>query len=409
MNNNYKVVYSGLLKSGTDVDQFVRDFTRIFKTPEAQARKLVTVGRMITLKDNLEQATAEKYRQVMDSLGMQVHVEVNSTEPQAASPASATALQPTAIPPTGEVEADVHTARCPKCGSERVKDDDCLACGIIISRYNERQARSEASLQHDNPYAAPQSDVTVVSISEFGEMNGPHSMPAGNGWSWIASGWSHFSRNPFAWIGAVIVWMILMMAASVVPFIGSIAINLLAPVFTAGFLLGADEQHKGGNFEVRHLFAGFSGNTGGLVLVGLFYMLGTLIILVIAAVMAGGALITMSSTLESGKVDPQTMMMVGGPLLLALLVAMALWIPLMMAYWFAPALVVFEGIPPFAAMKLSFAACLKNILPYLIYSIILLVLMMLSLIPFGLGLIVMIPVMMATMYTSFRDIFYETK
>lgn len=399
MNNNYKVVYTGMLKTGTDVEQFVQGFMQMFKAPEAQARTLATLGRHITLKDNLEQAVAEKYRQAMDGLGMQVHVE-------AAVPAAdlGAATQPVAMAPRAEVAIDLP--RCPKCGSTRINGDDCLACGIIISRYRERQARSVADPVQDNPYAAPQSDLTLVKISDAEEMSGPHSMPAGNGWTWIAGGWSHFSKNPLAWIGAMVVWLLLMMFVSLIPLLGSVAINLLAPVFTAGFMLGANEQREGGNFEVRHLFAGFSANTGGLVLVGLFYMIGTVLVMIVAAAIAGGALLTMNSSLTSGNIEPQALMTVAGPLLLALLVAVALLIPLMMAYWFAPALVALDGMAPFAAMKLSFSACLKNILPYLVYSVIAVVFMILAVLPFGLGLIVLLPIMMAAIYASYRDIFY---
>ena len=40
-----------------------------------------------------------------------------------------------------------------------------------------------------------------------------------------------------------------------------------------------------------------------------------------------------------------------------------------MLIWFAPLLVVFNGLPPLEAMKLSFAACLKNMLPFLVYGV----------------------------------------
>jgi len=66
-----------------------------------------------------------------------------------------------------------------------------------------------------------------------------------------------------------------------------------------------------------------------------------------------------------------------------------------------------EGVSPFYAMKLSFSACLKNMLPFLLYGFILLLLMFLAMLPFGLGLIILVPVMVAAMYTSYRDIFYE--
>ena len=57
-------------------------------------------------------------------------------------------------------------------------------------------------------------------------------------------------------------------------------------------------------------------------------------------------------------------------ILLMVLVVMALSIPLAMAIWFAPALVVFHDLQPLDAMKQSFAGCLKNIVPFLVYGII---------------------------------------
>ena len=77
----------------------------------------------------------------------------------------------------------------------------------------------------------------------------------------------------------------------------------------------------------------------------------------------------------------------------------------MMAFWFAPALVVFRGDEPFAAMKTSFRACLRNIPPFLIYGLLGILFMILACIPIFLGLIVLIPVGIATVYTSYKDIF----
>ena len=88
---------------------------------------------------------------------------------------------------------------------------------------------------------------------------------------------------------------------------------------------------------------------------------------------------------------------------MALVIALAL--PLLMALWFAPALVVFHDVQPMAAMKASFFACLKNIVPFLVYGLIGLLLLIVALIPFGLGLLVFGPVLWATTYTGYRDIF----
>ena len=94
-------------------------------------------------------------------------------------------------------------------------------------------------------------------------------------------------------------------------------------------------------------------------------------------------------------------------LIFALLVAAALSIPLLMAYWFAPALVALNGYSAFEAMKTSFFACLKNILPFLVYGLVGMVLGVIAMIPLGLGWFVLAPVGIASMYSSYRDIFYD--
>ena len=75
------------------------------------------------------------------------------------------------------------------------------------------------------------------------------------------------------------------------------------------------------------------------------------------------------------------------------------------ALWFAPALVVLRGAAPVAAIKESFSACLKNFVPFLIYGIVLLVLGIVAAIPLGLGWLVLGPVVIASVYVAYRDIF----
>ena len=92
-------------------------------------------------------------------------------------------------------------------------------------------------------------------------------------------------------------------------------------------------------------------------------------------------------------------------LLLPILLGSLLVIPLIMAYWFAPALVALNNLSAVEAMKQSFNACLHNMLPLFVYSIIAALLLLLAMIPFGLGLLVLGPIMIAVLYTSYKDIF----
>jgi uncharacterized membrane protein len=87
--------------------------------------------------------------------------------------------------------------------------------------------------------------------------------------------------------------------------------------------------------------------------------------------------------------------------LLALLVA----VPLIAAYWFAPALVFMHDVGPVTAMKASFGVSIRNILPFLVYGLVMFVLLIVAMIPFGLGMLVMVPLSITSAYASYRDIF----
>ena len=92
----------------------------------------------------------------------------------------------------------------------------------------------------------------------------------------------------------------------------------------------------------------------------------------------------------------------------AMLLALILSVPLVMAIWFAPALVYFRGLRPLKAMSLSIKACNKNLLPFLVFGLIFIPLLLLAIVPFGLGLLVILPVMLISQFVSFQAVFPDT-
>ncbi len=221
---------------------------------------------------------------------------------------------------------------------------------------------------------------------------------AGNGWSWITDGFRLFKESPVIWIALFFIYVLIAMVLSVIPLFGPIVLNLLAPVFMAGFMLGCKAIEEGEELEINHLFAGFKVHTSRLITVGGMYLAGIIVIVGIVFVATGSAALLGS---ESGSTPPADT----SQLLLPLLITLAAVIPLVMAYWFAPALVVFHDVKPVEAMKLSFNACLQNIVPFAVYGLASMVLMLLAMLPLGLGLLVMIPTITASLYTSYKDIF----
>lgn len=249
----------------------------------------------------------------------------------------------------------------------------------------------------------------VVSPPEAVEL--PPTVPgrvvaAGAGWDWVVTGWSLFARAPLMWIIAIVVLVVLAIFVNVIPILGTLAFQLMQPVFTAGFVVGCRSLEKGGEFEIEHLVAGFSKHFVPLLVVGAITMLGWLAILLVFMAFVGmsllGALLTGDANMVANAIATS---LVG--MLIGTLICLALVVPLMAAYWFAPALVMLSGMAPLEAMKASLFACFRNFIPFLVYSIVMLLALIVAMIPFGLGLLVWIPVAIASTYAAYRAIFTD--
>jgi hypothetical protein len=187
------------------------------------------------------------------------------------------------------------------------------------------------------------------------------------------------------------------------PLIGIFA-NLLTVVLVGGIMLGCDAQNRGEPLDIAHLFAGFSRNAGGLVAVGALYLAGSL---VIAFVMVGMMFAFFGGiglwTGQSGNPDPTVLFGAVGAMVV---VALLLSIPLLMAFFYAPALVAINGIGPVDAMALSFRASTRNFFVLLVFFVVVVLLSIVAMLPLLLGLFVLYPVLMAANYAAYRDTFY---
>lgn len=226
-----------------------------------------------------------------------------------------------------------------------------------------------------------------------------------NGWHWIVGGFLFFRQNPLIWIALFMVYLLVGMTLSVVPVVGPIMLNLLAPVFVAGFMLGCRALDVGEDLEISHLFGGFKKNTAQLITVGGIYLAGMIVVVGVILLAGGGEALVAVLNHDPAQQRILLSESAGEGFMLASLLGLACLVPLMMAYWFAPVLVLFHDMKAMDAMKLSLTACVGNLRAFLVYGVVSMVLMLLAFLPLGLGLLVMIPTITASLYVSYKDIF----
>jgi len=247
----------------------------------------------------------------------------------------------------------------------------------------------------NNPFKAPEARVDDAGAGSGEFIADGQRVAAGNGVAWLSRGWEIFKQAPGVWIGIALIFMVMMIVLSVIPLV-NIFVNLLIPVFVGGLMLGCKALEDGDDLQVGHLFAGFSGHAGNLMLVGLIYLAGVFAVVIVVGIMGG---IGVGAMMAGGR-DFSI-----AAILVPVLIAVALMIPLAMAVWYAPALVVFHGVGPFDALKSSFFVCIKNFVPFLVYGLVFFVLAILASIPIFLGWLVLVPVMYGSIYASYKDMF----
>src|SRR5258706_5361477 len=105
---------------------------------------------------------------------------------------------------------------------------------------------------------------------------------AGAGVTWISEGWKLFAKAPLMWIVALIILFVMAIIAGFIPIIGSIAFQIVNPVFAAGMFVACRALGKGGEFELEHAFAGFrSPRLMSLVILGAIFLVAWLAIVVV--------------------------------------------------------------------------------------------------------------------------------
>ena len=249
-------------------------------------------------------------------------------------------------------------------------------------------------------------------------------VPARTGMTWVKLGVKTFFQQPLALSGLFFMFMALLSVATLVPFIGAALALALLPASTLGLMAATQEATKGKFPMPSILISAFRAGKQrmrAMLLLGALYAAGFLTLMAVSALVDGGQFAKLY--LVGGKITED--MVTQGNFQLAMWVTLALYLPLSLLFWHAPALVHWHGIAPLKSLFFSLIACYKNWAALTVYSLIwvsifVLTMLLVTLIAALLGnpaiaamalfpvALLLMTMFFTSIYFTFRDSFTDT-
>ena len=163
-------------------------------------------------------------------------------------------------------------------------------------------------------------------------------------------------------------FMALLSVATLVPFIGAALALALLPAATLGLMAATQEAAKGKFPMPLILISAFRAGKQQLqsmLILGALYALGFLALMGISSLVDGGDFAKLY--LMGGKISEEIVMQ--GSFQAAMWVTLALYLPLSLMFWHAPALVHWHGVSPVKSLFFSCMACYKNRAALTVYGL----------------------------------------
>jgi hypothetical protein len=192
-------------------------------------------------------------------------------------------------------------------------------------------------------------------------------VPPRTGLVWIRAGMRTFWRQPLALAGLFFMFMGLVSLLSRIPLLGNLLALTLMPSATLGLMVAARQADEG-RFPMPSVlasaFAAGRQRMQAMLVLGALYALGLLLLMGLTALLDGGTFAQVY--LGNGQVEKEALE--SPEFQQAALLGMALYTPLSVMFWHAPALVHWHGITPVKSLFFSATACWMNKGAMLVYA-----------------------------------------
>jgi hypothetical protein len=198
-------------------------------------------------------------------------------------------------------------------------------------------------------------------------------VPARTGLLWVKLGFKTYFRQPLALSGLFFMFMALLSIASLVPFVGTALTLALLPATTLG-LMAATKEATTGKFPMPLIlvsaFRAGRQQRRAMVILGVLYAGGFLALMGISMLIDGGQFAKFFLLGGSATRDPAMQEIVSQTdFQISMWITMALYLPLSLMFWHAPALVHWHGVSPVKSLFFSFIACCKNWAAMTVYGL----------------------------------------
>lgn len=234
-----------------------------------------------------------------------------------------------------------------------------------------------------------------------------HHVGVGHGVQWISAGWSLFLRRPGLWLTVAFLQTLLILLVLLVPLLGQVGAHMLMPILSAGLMVVAYRIEHHEPVTVADAFTGFKEHAPAVVNVGVWYMLGWMLIVALGLLLGGGAALSgMAVGMETQYEWLGVAISVFG-IILAVTLSLLLVLPLVMSVWLAPPLAVFHDIPAMTAMRLSFVASWRSLPAFIVAFFLVAMMLFLAALTMGFALLLVVPVMAGATFAAYRDLFEQ--
>jgi hypothetical protein len=185
-------------------------------------------------------------------------------------------------------------------------------------------------------------------------------VPAKTGYVWFRQGIWLFRKNPLAFLTLFFTYLLVMTLISQIPVIGGVLPLIFIPGVAVGFMAACRNTIAGKPVFPTILVDGF--HSYGPIVARRLLVLGALYVVAMALVLAGSALADGGMLLKVmlGATTINQDAIANSDIPLAVMTALAFYIPVAMIFWFSPILVAWHDVPPVKAMFFSIVSCWRN-------------------------------------------------